>query len=192
MSSYSTCTVPCYQALSPLLIPICDHRVQIYDTDLNLLDFFGTRGSGEGKFRQPYDITADRDGCLYIADCYNHRMQVFTHSGSFLRSFGQYGSGPGELNRPVGILVHNEHDPPHLQLDTECVALQQTGMAIFMCVTKARTVFIFTSLHYDNSFCLTNGKIRGVSFGSVDCYVSHNNNLPFPLQGEQTNLGVLL
>ena len=137
-------------------------------------------------------------------------MQVFTHSGSFLLSFGHYGSCPGELNRPVGILVHNEHvyitevaslcisvfttsGAPHLQLDTGCVALRQTGMAIFMCVTKAWTVVTlnFTSLYYDNSFCLINGNIRGEFWKCRLCYVSHNNNLPFPLQGEQTNSGVL-
>ena len=102
---------------------ICDsdnHRVQVFDTDLNFLDSFGTRGSGEGEFRWPLDISTDRDGCLYVADCANDRVQVFSQSGSFLRSFGKRGSGPGELSKPHGIHVHNEHvyitewDCPHV------------------------------------------------------------------------------
>ena len=91
---------------------VCDadnHRVQVFDTDLNFLDSFHTRGSGEGEFRWPLDISTDRDGCLYVADCYNDHVQVFSQSGSFLRSFGKRGSGPGELSGLGGIHVHNEH-----------------------------------------------------------------------------------
>ena len=91
---------------------VCDSdndRVQVFDTDLNFLDSFGTRGSVEGKFSWPSDISTDRDGSLYVADTLNHRVQVFSQSGSFLRSFGKRGSGPGELSAPVGIHVHNEH-----------------------------------------------------------------------------------
>ena len=90
---------------------VCDrdnYRVQVFDTDLNLLHSFGTRGSDEGEF-SPSDISTDRDGCLYVADYANGCVQVFSQSGSFLRSFGKYGSGPGELSKPRGIHVHNEH-----------------------------------------------------------------------------------
>ena len=91
---------------------VCDrdnHRVQVFDTDLNLLNSFGTYGCGEGEFSRPYDISTDRDGCLYVVDYGNHHVQVFSQSGSFLRSFGKRGSGPGELSGPGGIHVHNEH-----------------------------------------------------------------------------------
>ena len=103
---------PCGIALISNKLFICDgsnHRVQVFDTDLNFLDSFGTRGSGEGEFSWPYDISIDRDGCLYVTDYANSRVQVFSQSGSFLRSFGKRGSGPGELNGPGGIHVHNEH-----------------------------------------------------------------------------------
>ena len=93
-----------------LFVCDCDsHRVQVFDTDLNFFDSFGTRGSGEGEFICPFDISTDRDGCLYVADYANGRVQVFSQSGSFLRSFGKHGSGPGELSGPGGIHVHNEH-----------------------------------------------------------------------------------
>ena len=93
---------------------VCDggnDRVQVFDTDLNFLDSFGTRGSGEGETSCLLDISADRDGCLYVADFDNDRVQVFSQSGSFLRSFGKRDSGPGtgELCGPCGIHVHNEH-----------------------------------------------------------------------------------
>ena len=91
---------------------VCDSdnlRVQVFDTDLNFLDSFRTRGSGEGEFSYPLDISTDRDGCLYVADYANGRVYMFSQSGSFLRFFGKRGSGPGELNGPRGIHVHNEH-----------------------------------------------------------------------------------
>ena len=100
---------------------VCDrnnYRVQVYDTDLNFLDSFGTRGSGEGEF-SPSDISTDRDGCLYVTDYANGCVQVFqfsqsdsfprSFSVSFLRSFSKRGRGPGELSKPGSIHVHNEH-----------------------------------------------------------------------------------
>ena len=93
------------------IVYVCDknnHRVQMFDTELNLLGSFGTRGSGEGQFNKPRDISAGRDECLYVADQDNHRVQVFSQSGSFLRSFGRRGHGLGQLSFPLGIHVHNE------------------------------------------------------------------------------------
>ena len=57
---------------------VCDYsnnRIKVYDTDLNLLDCFGLRGSGEGEFHCPADIASDHDGCLYVADYRNNRVQ---------------------------------------------------------------------------------------------------------------------
>ena len=98
--------------ISNLKLFVCDggnHRVEVFDTDLKCLDYFGTERSGEGEFDWPYDITTDRNGSLYVADCFNHRVRMFSQSGSFLRSFGQCGIDPGELYQPVGIHIHNKH-----------------------------------------------------------------------------------
>ena len=91
---------------------VCDRNndvIHIFDMNLKLLHFFGTRGSGEGEFKYPCDIAADGDKCLYVVDRYNNRVQVFSQSGLYLRSFGHYGNGPGELCRPGGIHIHNKY-----------------------------------------------------------------------------------
>ena len=91
---------------------VCDYsnnRIKVYDTDLNLLDCFGSRGSGEGEFHCPADIASDQDGCLYVTEFANHRVQVFSPSGSYLRSFGRLGNGAGELHYPHGIHLHNDY-----------------------------------------------------------------------------------
>ena len=45
---------------------------------------FGSRGSGDGQFHYPWDLTLDDDGNIYVADHYNHRVQKFDSSGNFL------------------------------------------------------------------------------------------------------------
>ena len=93
---------------------VCDyynHRIQIFDTDLNLLSFFGTRGCNEGELSDPSDLAADEMGSIYIADSSNHRVQVFTMDGTFLRAFHRRGD-PGTscaLKKPAGIHVHRKH-----------------------------------------------------------------------------------
>ena len=105
---------PCGITLISNKLFVCDsgnHRVQVFDTDLNFLDSFSTRGSCEGEFSCPLDISADRDGCLYVAECGMNGMhvQVFSQSGSLLRSFGKPRCGPIILSVPCAIHVHNEH-----------------------------------------------------------------------------------
>ena len=89
---------------------VCDYgndRVQMFDTDLNVLGSFGTAGSGDGNFHGPMDIASDQDGCLYVVDSGNNRVQVFSPNGKYLQSIGKHGHGPNKLCGPHGIHFHN-------------------------------------------------------------------------------------
>ena len=58
---------------------ICDknnHRIQVFDTNLNFISCFGKGGSGEGEFWQPCDLTFDPAGDVYVTDRNNHRVQM--------------------------------------------------------------------------------------------------------------------
>lgn len=47
---------------------------------------FGTEGKGPGQLDDPRQITADREGRIYVADYFNLRVQVFDKQGAFLRA----------------------------------------------------------------------------------------------------------
>ncbi len=64
---------------------------QEYDIEANLspyeydFDFcFGSHGSGNGQFDEPWDITIDQDGNMYVTDAHNDRVQKFTSSGNYV------------------------------------------------------------------------------------------------------------
>ena len=82
-----------------------NHRIQVLNPDLTYSSSFGRRGSNNGEFSFPYDISTDREGNVCVADHLNHRIQVFTVDGVYLRQFGKKGEGEGELKKPVSIAI---------------------------------------------------------------------------------------
>ena len=82
-----------------------NHSIQVLNSDLANTRSIGRKGSNNGEFNYPYDISTDREGNVYVADRDNHRIQVFTVDGVYLRQFGKEGNGRGELKKPVSIVV---------------------------------------------------------------------------------------
>jgi len=80
-------------------------RIQVLNADLTFSGSFGSRGSGDGQFKSPLDITFDSTGNVYVADGRRDCIQVFTAEGKFLRKFGKSGSGDGELNFPSSVSI---------------------------------------------------------------------------------------
>ena len=86
-----------------------NHRIQVLNPDLTFSYTFGTKGSAEGQFINPLDVTIDRRGLVYVTDFNNHRIQIFTSEGQFLSQFGTKGSGPGQLSYPLGIVIDDNN-----------------------------------------------------------------------------------
>ena len=84
-------------------------RIQVLNSDLIYSSSFGSKGSNNGKFDWPCDISTDNAGNVYVADSNNHRIQVFTVGGEYMRQFGKKGEGEGELDHPVGIAVDSHN-----------------------------------------------------------------------------------
>ena len=82
-----------------------NHRVQVLDASLNYVSRFGSLGSGNGEFREPWDISFDTTGQCYVADHLNGRVQVFTENGQYLRQFGKKGKGEGEIADCTSIAI---------------------------------------------------------------------------------------
>jgi DNA-binding beta-propeller fold protein YncE len=52
---------------------------------------------GDGQFYEPWGVTVDADGNIYVADTWNGRIQVFSPEGEFLRKWGNFNTTNGEL-----------------------------------------------------------------------------------------------
>ena len=108
------------------------NRINVYDTEGNLLREWGTVGTGDGEFDGPSGLVMDADDNLYVVDSRNHRVQKFTSEGRFLARFGGPGDGEGQFNLPWGITLDqdgyvyvvdtNNHRVQKLTTDGEFVA----------------------------------------------------------------------
>jgi DNA-binding beta-propeller fold protein YncE len=67
---------------------------------------FGSKGSGNGQFQDPHDLTFLANGDLFVCDRVRNDVQRFTHDGVYISKFASGGSGNGQLNVPYAI----EHD----------------------------------------------------------------------------------
>ena len=85
---------------------VCDqnnHRIQVFDLDLNFIQSIGSYGRGKGELAEPHDVKFDTYGNMYIADCGNKRVQVLDRSGHFIRVFGE--EGKGKLSGPTALHI---------------------------------------------------------------------------------------
>ncbi|MGD2207614.1 MAG: hypothetical protein PVH17_12645, partial [Anaerolineae bacterium] len=86
-----------------------NHRIQVFDSEGSFLrewgrqcnlqsghgctdpDGDGPLAYGDGQFQEPWGVTVDDEGRVYVADTWNHRIQMFDADGNFLRKWGAYG-----------------------------------------------------------------------------------------------------
>ncbi len=74
-------------------------------TAVSFQNALGSKGKGNGQFRQPRDVATDAAGNFYISDHQNSRIQKFSPNGAFLSSIGTRGRKNGQLLRPNAIAV---------------------------------------------------------------------------------------
>ena len=84
------------------------HKIIILDLQGNYLGEFGRRGTGEGEFNFPVEITG-RD-TLCVVDALNYRIQLFDPSGKFVRTFGQQGNAIGRFASPKAVALDSDND----------------------------------------------------------------------------------
>ena len=84
------------------------HRVVILNKEGELIKSFGSIGSEDGQFNEPFGVDVDEEGRIIVCDTYNHRIQVFDNDGSFLHSFGSKGSSEGQFNEPYCGVVDRD------------------------------------------------------------------------------------
>ena len=82
---------------------MCDsdnHRIQIFDLDLNFVQSIGSCGKKRGEFNSSFDVKFDTAGDMYVSELGNGRVQVMDRSGQFKRKFGER-----KLKQPSGLCV---------------------------------------------------------------------------------------
>ena len=52
---------------------------------------FGSKGSNDGQFSDPFSVSCNSRGVIVVADFNNDRIQVFDRKGKFLFKFGSEG-----------------------------------------------------------------------------------------------------
>ena len=106
------------------LVYVCDcnnHRIQVFDLDLNFVRSIGSHGSGRGEFYAPSDVKFDTAGNMYVADWANGRVQVIDSSGRFLREFGR-----GKLSVPSGLLIADKYVYVS-DISGDCIVVYETS-----------------------------------------------------------------
>ena len=66
---------------------------------------WGSNGSGNGQFSNPYGVTVGAAGNVYVADTNTNRIQKFDSSGNFLLAWGSFGTSNGQFISPAGVAV---------------------------------------------------------------------------------------
>ena len=73
------------------------HFIKKFDREGNLVDSWGTVGSGDGQFLHAHGITVDLQDNVYVSDGENCNIQKFDKDGNFITKWGTKGRGPGKF-----------------------------------------------------------------------------------------------
>lgn len=65
---------------------------------------WGGLGSGNGNFRDPYDIDVV-PGFMYVVDSFNHRVQKLTADGMFVLKWGSQGTADGQFQQDLSVAL---------------------------------------------------------------------------------------
>lgn len=68
-----------------------------------LVTKWGSKGTGDGQFNEPWGIAVDSSGNVYVTDTSNNCIQKFDASGTFISKWGSSGSGDGQFNELRGV-----------------------------------------------------------------------------------------
>ena len=85
-----------------------NHRIQIFNSNGDLIRSFGRKGSNQGEFKHPFGIAFDKDGKIFVADSDNNRVQIFNGEGRYMGMFGGKGSLDSQLSDPWGLSLDSQ------------------------------------------------------------------------------------
>ena len=96
--------VHCIQCGRYLIVTDPDeHCVKVVDRNGHFQYKFGKHGGGDGEFKFPCCLSANKSGHLMVCDSDNNRIQAFELNGNFVGKIGTKGSNLGEFASPKSL-----------------------------------------------------------------------------------------
>jgi ABC-type Fe3+ transport system permease subunit/DNA-binding beta-propeller fold protein YncE len=83
----------------------CNHRVQVFSAEGELLGSFGRAGAGAGEMSYPYDVRVDSTGLRFVCEFGNSRVQIFDAENRPIESIGGAGREPTQMFNPWAIAL---------------------------------------------------------------------------------------
>ena len=92
-----------------------NNRIQEFNSSGTFITQWGTQGTGNGQFNQPYSVAVSPSGNVYVGDFNNYRIQEFTSNGTYITQWG-ISSGPaGIAVAPNGNVYVANFDYSYIQ-----------------------------------------------------------------------------
>ena len=82
-----------------------NNRIQVFNNDLTFTHTITL--NGEKSFNNPWNVSLDSEGYLYVAEWGNHCITKLTTTGEYSTRFGSKGSAPGQLDNPSSSTINN-------------------------------------------------------------------------------------
>ncbi len=139
--------------------------IVVLTLDLNYKRSFGSIGKSPGKFEDPWDLSVDSKGLVYVTDIKLHTIQIFGPGGEYRGQIGTQGTQKSRLNRPSGIAIDQfgrifvcefgNHRVSIFHLSSEFIDCFSTGLSMvnphsialdedgFVYVSSAEAVHVF-------------------------------------------------
>lgn len=85
-------------------------RILVYTRQGELLDTWGSYGTGSEQFIYPTSMVQGPDGLLYFSEYGEgaNRIHVFDEAQHVVRQWGEFGEAPGQFNRAMDITVDKQ------------------------------------------------------------------------------------
>lgn len=84
-----------------------DHKIKVFNDAGDLVDVFGSRGTGALEFNAPTHLSL-ANGLLYVTDSLNSRIQVLSLDGDYAKEMGRRGMYVGDLPHPKGVAADRD------------------------------------------------------------------------------------
>ncbi len=95
---------------SYFLIDNKNNYLYIFDTKGHITKRIGKKGELKEEFMNPFSMSFDQTGRLYITDVLNARVQVFATTGKYINQIADFGFTGGGVFRPNGVAVDSENN----------------------------------------------------------------------------------
>jgi hypothetical protein len=79
-----------------------NHRVQIFDKNMQFIKSFGSKGNGNGELHHHRGVTVGSQDIIIVC---NNRFQIFDKDGNWKQTVGKKGYRNGEFKPAWGIAV---------------------------------------------------------------------------------------